>query len=173
MCIVIDANTLSKVFKDSDAQHAEFKPVLDWILDGKGKIVIGGTTLHREIFKEVHWFVRLFRLLRQLDKVVEIDSRVVDAREKLVKAKIEDNDFDDPHIIALVGSSGCKLVCTGDKRSFPFLQNRDLYPKKRSPPAIYQRARNRGLLTDTYIADCCLPCVKLPKAARATLAAKE
>lgn len=169
MCIVIDTNALSKVFKDSDAQHSEFRPVLEWIRDGKGKLVVGGTTFYRELFEDVQWFTKVFRILRQVGKIVEVDSDRVDSQEKWVKTKVKDDDFDDAHIVALIGSSGCRLVCTGDKRSFPFLTNKALYPKRKSPPAIYQKARNRDLLNDGYIADCCLPSLKLAKATKAQL----
>ena len=78
MCIVIDTNTLSKVFKNTDKKHSDFKPVLEWIKEGNGKIIVGGTTFNNELFEEVQWFIKAYRLLRQYNKVVEIDKKKVE-----------------------------------------------------------------------------------------------
>ncbi|MDD2918501.1 hypothetical protein [Rhodoferax sp.] len=169
MCIIIDTNTLSKVFKTTDKKHSEFKPVLDWIKDGNGKIIVGGTTFNNEILVKVQWFVKAYQLLRQCGKVVEIDMRKVDKQEAWLKKQITDDDFDDPHIVALIGISGCKLVCTGDARSFPYIQNKKLYPKGKVPPSIYTKASNKQLLCDSNLAPCCLPKLKLSKTTKQTL----
>lgn len=171
MCIVIDTNTLSKVFKSTDTKHPDFRPVLEWIRDGNGKVIVGGTTFNGELFTKVQWFLKAYRLLRQHGKVVEIDTKKVDKQEMWLKSQTTDKDFDDPHIVALVGISGCKLLCTGDKRSFRFVQNKGLYPKGKSPPAIYTKKRNKGLLCDSNLASCCLPKKRLPNAVKTALTA--
>ena len=169
MCIVIDTNTLSKVFKNTDKKHSDFKPVLEWIKEGNGKIIVGGTTFNNELFEEVQWFIKAYRLLKQYNKVVEIDKKKVDTREKWVKSQIQDKDFDDPHIIALIGISGCKLLCTGDTRAVRFVHDKKLYPKGKLPPSIYTKAKNKDLLCDNNLAPCCKPKVKLTNAVKANL----
>lgn len=163
MCIVIDTNALSKVFKSTDAKHAQYKPILEWIISGRGMLVIGGSTYHNEIFITSNWFTKIFRLLRQSGKVITIDYKKVDAQEKKLKTTLIHKNFDDPHILALLGISRCGIVCTGDDRSFPFIQNKQLYPKGVIPPAIYHRLGNKKLLCDSYISSCCTPPKKLSK----------
>jgi hypothetical protein len=163
MCIVIDTNTLSKVFKASDKKHLEFKPVLDWIVEGNGKIVIGGSKFHDELFTNIGWFRKLFLLLKGLNKVVVVDAHTVDAHQKAIEAKKIHKHFDDPHLVALLAISKCRVICTNDARAIPFIQNRMLYPKRAPLPSIYSQRGNANLLCDKNIAGCCMPKVKLTK----------
>jgi predicted nucleic acid-binding protein len=153
MCIIIDTNTLSKVFKSSDKEHLKFKPVLDWILSGNGKIIVGGTKFDEEIFEKISWFRKLFIILKDLNKVVIIDLKKVDAYQALVEKKRKHRDFDDPHLIALLATSNCRVLCTGDSRAFPFIRDRDLYPKRKTPPAIYSNEKNSNLLCNKILLD--------------------
>ena len=43
MCVIVDTNAFAAVFNANANNHDEFAPVLDWIISGKGKLVIGGT----------------------------------------------------------------------------------------------------------------------------------
>ena len=61
--------------------------MLEWIKEGNGKIIVGGTTFNNELFEEVQWFIKAYRLLRQYNKVVEIDKKKVDMSLKF-KTKI-------------------------------------------------------------------------------------
>jgi len=54
------------------------------------------------------------------------------------KKMVIEPDFDDPHIVALLNVSGCKRVCTNEKRALPFLEFEDLY-RDRIPPVIYTK----------------------------------
>jgi hypothetical protein len=49
MCIIIDTNRFSSIFEEENSDHDEFKPILDWIIFGKGKIVYGGTKYKQEL----------------------------------------------------------------------------------------------------------------------------
>lgn len=40
MCIIIDTNVLANVFDNKSANHSDFKPVKDWIIDGKVKLFL-------------------------------------------------------------------------------------------------------------------------------------
>lgn len=49
MPIIIDINCLGSVFDSRSKKHGDFKPVFDWITNGKGKLVYGGSTFKREL----------------------------------------------------------------------------------------------------------------------------
>lgn len=145
MCIVIDTNTLSMVFSENNVQHDEFKYVKEWILDGKGTLVYGGTRYKNELIKAGR-FLKLIRLLRDSGKAIKICTKAVDDLEKQIAKKTVNTDCDDQHIIALLGASKCPLLCSCDVRSYIFIKNRDLYPKKCPVVKIYSGKRNQRLL---------------------------
>ena len=157
MCIVIDANTFSKVFNVKDSSHSEFEPVLDWIEKGKGKLVFGGSTYINEIG------VRQRRILleyKKQGKVVTLDKSLVDSEEGVVKKLHTHKDFDDPHMVAIFRVSRCLLFCSGDKRANRFIKNQvknvDLYSGKAKPPKIYSNRKfGSPMLCDSNIGKCC------------------
>lgn len=161
MCIIIDTNTWAEVFDATAKEHNEFKPVLDWIAgeNGIGRIVCGGTTYINEIPKK---YRKLLKLYNDQRKAIMIDSEVVDAQEIIIKDMVKNPDFDDPHIVALVRASGCRLVCTNDKRSFDFITGKDVeakqfYSKEFLRPKIYHSSKNTDLLTKKNIPKKYLP----------------
>ncbi len=161
MCIVIDINTLSAVFKGSDAQHSEFSVVRKWILESNGKIVFGGTKYKSELSHLVQ-ILKLINLLSSLNKVVKVNDENVD--EEVIRLNGLENhpDFDDAHILAILNVSECKLLCSKDKRSFQFIKNTKLR-KSGLKPKIYSSVANEDLLCNENISDVCLPCCRLPK----------
>jgi hypothetical protein len=116
MCIVIDINVISCVFNPENSCHNEFKPVENWILKRNGKIVIGGKTYMDEL-KKMEKFLRLFRDLKSIGKVVTLDDEEVDKYEKEIKSKVGDSKFNDPHIIAIIAFSKCRVLCSNDIES--------------------------------------------------------
>jgi hypothetical protein len=146
MCIVIDINTLSMVFNPSNLRHPEFVPVKNWIDTGGGFLVFGGTKYKAELAGTVR-YLRLVRLLYEAGKAIAICDCAVDDIEKAVCQKLNGSKCDDPHIIALLGASRCSLLCSVDSRSFEFIKDRDLYPKKSPRVRIYKSSRNASLLT--------------------------
>ena len=151
MCIVIDACTLAAVFKSSDLA---FDPVRKWILAGKGKMVFGGSTYAAELSK-VGSLLNLVAELSRQRKTVVLKKGVVDSAEKVIKEMEESNDFDDPHIVAIVRESGCRVVCTLDRRSDKFLRNRRFYPNG-TRPSIYRSNSHSHLLCDGNIVGACV-----------------
>jgi hypothetical protein len=149
MCIVIDANSLSCVFNEENSRHAEFRPLLDWIVSGNGKIVYGGTTYEDEL-ENASSFLKLFTELSRLNKVIVVDKRSVDKKEAELRPYATNRDFDDPHIVAIIIISGIHLVCTGDKRAIPFITNRIFYVKRKCPK-VYSSSKCRKLLCDRNI----------------------
>jgi predicted nucleic acid-binding protein len=153
MCIIIDTNVLGAVFNKHNAQHSDFEPVLDWIFNGQGKIVYGGT----KYFSEITKYLKLFQLLKSINKAVYINNILVDEQTENVSDTIVHRDFDDQHLVGLLMASGCRLICTNDTTAIPFIQNRAFF-KSAKEPKIYHTKRNVNLLNPKYIALCCGQC---------------
>ena len=86
MCIVIDANVFSSVFSRSSLDHGEFKPVLKWIIEGRGKIVYGGTKYISEL-RAAPKYLGIFNQLEMAGKVVKLCDSRVDDFQKLIDMK--------------------------------------------------------------------------------------
>lgn len=160
MCIVIDTNCFSCVFSPENAHHKSFKPVLQWIVEGEGKIVYGGSKYRRELQSHTR-VLRLFAHFSRMRKIVEVDAAKVDKWQAAVEKQIDPSKHNDPHLVAIVAISKCRVVCTQDKRSFSLLKEKKCYPKDVERPAIYSSEKNADLLTQKYIADICRPCQPL------------
>lgn len=164
MCIVIDTNTWASVLDTASADHLAFKPVHDWIFGegGKGKIIYGGSTYINETPPK---YRKLLKYFTDMGKAKGVSSDAVDFHETALKQKIQHPDFDDPHIVAIIIVSKCKLICTNEKRAIPFFKDKKgvLYPKRFHKPKIYHAALNRDLLIDKNMAAICLPAIKLNK----------
>lgn len=157
MCIVVDTNAFKKVFNPQNEEHEEFRPVFDWILRGKGKLIMGGARYKEEVLTNMSSNIQLVRELGRLRKICSLEDEKVDAKMDELKTKIRHRNFDDPHVLAMCIVSRCKVVCSEDKRSFEFLTDRKLYPKKQKRPSIYSGKHNADLLTN----DALLPCSRL------------
>lgn len=162
MCLVLDVNTFGAFFDQTNSAHGDFRPVLDWVVEGKGKLVYGGTKYKKEM-AAVRKFLHFFAGLERAGKLVKVCDKEVDNYEADVTGKETDKDFDDPHLIAIIMASGCKIICTNDKRALPYLKKNVLYQGLVKKPKIYQSKKNSSLLGDQYIASICMPCGKLNK----------
>lgn len=147
MCILIDTCAFAAVFKSTDNSHKDFYPVYEWIKDGPGKILYGGTK-YREELKPFLSIVSEFSKAR---KTIHLSDEVVDQEEKVVKQLETDPDFDDPHLVAILRISKAILVCTKEKRAIKFLKKKALYPKKQALPKIYASKKNQKLLNSKNI----------------------
>jgi hypothetical protein len=162
MCIVIDTNTFASVFDRESEKHPDFKPVLDWIIFGNGKAVIGGSK-YREELRRSHKYLRIFIELSKKRKVMSIDDESVDKIQVEIEKKHNDKGFNDPHIPAIIIASGCRLICSGDKVAYQFFKRKNIYPKNIVRPKIYSKASNADLLNDKNIVNACKPVMRLPK----------
>jgi hypothetical protein len=162
MCIIVDTNVFSNVFDSTSKEHIEFKPVKDWIFEGNGMLVFGGSTFEREIF--VPKYRRLIIQLLIAGKAKRISTKDVDEHQIKVAKIIPDEEFDDKHLAALVRTCECKLICTKDTRSIPYLKDLRLYKKRSESPKFYTSKKNRDLLVTANIADCCKPSQKTTNA---------
>lgn len=164
MCIIIDTDSLANVFKTDSQMHPEFKPVLEWILKGKGKVVYGGSKYEKELAKAKN-YLKIFAELTKFRKTAYFEKNVVDKEQNLVEKLKSHKDFDDPHLVAIVRASRCKLICTNERRSNKFLTDKKFYSKCDgvSVPKLYKRHTHNKLLNDKNLANCCLPFNKLTK----------
>lgn len=165
MCIIIDTNTFTKVFKHDNAEHPNFKPVYDWIIRNKGYLVIGGSKYKQELGlikssdgkRRLNALPILSELVRKNIKITNIDDEKVDKYQQSIQHKIKSPDFDDPHIIALAVISKCRLICTSELRALPFFADKSLYPKRFRLPDTYRGIRDKKRLTR----ECLTPCNQL------------
>lgn len=164
MCVIVDANTLSCVFRDDALKKHQFEPVLKWVLEGKGKFIIGGTKYLIELRKVrvASSFLSTLRMWTK-DKVVVLDRGKVDSYQSLVEEKVNDPDFDDPHLPAMVIVSHCMVICSLDARSIDFVTRPSLYPQGVKVPRYYTGTHNVDLLCDKYIDKRYKPLSKLSK----------
>jgi hypothetical protein len=154
MCIVVDPPLFVPIFKSTDAEHAQFAPVMKWITDGRGKLVYGGSLYKLELSR-VRTAIPLLAELQRRGRIVRVPDADVDAAVKQAKEIEPAQDFDDPHLVAIVRVTGCKLICVRDPRSHRFLRSAIFYGSKAARPKLYTRAKNKHLLCDEHICACC------------------
>jgi hypothetical protein len=154
MCIVIDPPVFISLFKTDDKEHEKFKPVLDWVINGPGKFVTGGSKYKEELGK-ISSILSILAELKKKGKMVSVDDLKVNSDVEQIKALEPSKDFDDPHLVALIRLTSCKLVCTRDFRSFRYLRSSKLYASLSLRPKIYTRKQNSTLLCPKNIARCC------------------
>lgn len=152
MAIIVDTNCFARAFNRRCKEHAEFAPVLNWIVSGNGFLVYGGSKYLGELKKSCV-YMKFFRLLKDLNKAFEFDRDLIDKLTDEYEKKYGNKDFDDPHLPAIVTVSKCKLICSDDKRSIPYVTASYLYPYKFPPPSYYTGKKDRHLLVDRNIDD--------------------
>lgn len=169
MCVIIDTNVLTSVFLPTSQDHKEYEPVYNWIFDGKGKIVWGGSKYFEELNKHGRYYVKLFTLLQNWRKANQIPADKVDKIEAELKLNFSDNKINDHHLASIVINSKCRIICTNDKESYSFLKNPLVYPSNVSKPKIYRSKRNAKLINDRHIVEFCNPSERLSKDDQANL----
>lgn len=151
MCIVVDICVLHRVF--SEADDVDYGPVKKWLVSGRGRMVFGGKKYSDEL-KAAKKYLAVVLELKKAGKIVMLDGDVVDREEQRVRAVEPDLDFDDPHIIAIVEASRCRIVCTADARSDRFLRDRKFYVNA-ARPSIYRSSGHAHMLRDSNIVGVC------------------
>lgn len=150
MSIIVDTNCFACLFCRSNKEHKNFAPVLEWIVSGRGFLVFGGTKYKDEL-KKSYRFLRFVGKLKSVGKVVTFDDKLIDDLQVKYEQKIVHPDFDDPHLPAIVLVSRCRLICSRDKRSAPFVTSTDLYPTRFHIPKYYTGLKDVKLLVDSNI----------------------
>ena len=156
MCIVVDVNRLPSVLNPAVIDHYEFRPVLEWVNKRGARIIYGGGKYKTELSKMPHYFAILAEMKRGR-RAQEVDEASVDSIQEEISRRTHHGNFNDQAIAAIVIVSRCRLVCSNDVQSFPFLKSRALYPGV-SAPSIYTGRRNIPLLYHRHIAGKCGPC---------------
>lgn len=150
MCIVIDTNALASVFNKSCDSFHEFFPVWNWIINGNGFVVFGGSHYRKELSK-AYRYLRLLRELKNIRKAIEVKQDLVDEKETELLGISSLKTFNDQHIIAIFCISKCRLFCSDDKRADKYIKNKSYYPKGHKRPKIYRSLKNKSLINDKYI----------------------
>ena len=154
MCLVIDANTFASIFDPKSQEHSRFVPVLNWVTVGKGRIVYGGTKYKREL-KKLGRYLHIISQLSIQGRVIVLPSLPIDRYAAKLKARIPSPKFDDEHLVAIVAQSNCRVVCSDDKRAYPYLRRQTLYPKNVKRPKIYSSASHVKLCCDEHLTKIC------------------
>jgi len=153
MCVVIDANVIGKVFDRRNAEHARFRPIATWVTTGNGSVIYGGTKYMKELGEGK--FLALFTELSKVRRAIMVSAMAVDDRARVLKELVPDKDFDDEHIVAIIGVSRCCLVCTDDVRALPYLKRKDLYPDGVKIPHIYRSLADKRHCCNRLIVEIC------------------
>ena len=150
--IVIDINSLSSIFDPNNSDYEEFYYVLDWVLRQKNACFIYGGTKYKNELRKMINYLKIMSEFKKIGKCVEINSLLIDNDELRLKNICSDTEFDDEHIVAILNISGCKLVCTHDKKAMPYIKRKDFYFDKKSRK-IYSSSKNRNLLGNIHISE--------------------
>ena len=147
MCFVLDACSFHRFFNPLSNDFYDFEPLHDWLYKKNGtKLVYGGTTYIKEI-EHLKKYRGYLVELSKISKFVQIEKKLVDEESDKIRAAVNNSDFDDPHIIALLAVSGCLLFASHDTRADKFVKRRDLYPKNTHKRSIYRKRQHSDLLT--------------------------
>lgn len=144
MTIVVDMNCLACVFSTEQADP-EFSPVREFILEGVGQLIFGGSKYMEEL-KRAPRYTKLFNRLRDAGRAIRIRDQAVDVSCEKIERNLRKTDCDDTHIIALLATSNCGLLCSKDRRSFEFIKDTAHYHRDHVGVKIYSGKRNVGLL---------------------------
>jgi hypothetical protein len=135
--MLIDANLITVVFNRNNERHTMYKPVLEWFVMGKARIVIGGGRYYRtEIKERLASYVPILTELSRLNKTHWFPGEAVDELTIHIKRLETRSDFDDPHIVALLCISKAKIFCSEDERAFQFVKDKKFYPRGQETPKI-------------------------------------
>lgn len=146
VCIVIDTDVLGCVFDPANTRHSNYIPVTDWITKGEGFLVLGGTEYLRQL-RDAPRYYKVMVELKKMGRVMRIRDVLVDEQCKQVWLLLGSNTrCDDAHLIAIIRASGCRLICSNDKRADTYLKNKRYYLRRQKPPSIYRNSDHRHLL---------------------------
>jgi rRNA-processing protein FCF1 len=157
MCIIIDTNSFASVFNRKSSDHDQFQPIKNWIYNGSGGLVYGGTKYLTEL-EQSEKYLKIFVELGNIRKATILNKEKVDRMEVDIKEKNANPDFNDTHIVAIVIISGCRIVCTKDSSSDIFLKDKRFYPKNFKVPKIYRGKKNVHLISNNSIKNNCAIC---------------
>ena len=141
------------VFERRNQEHHKFVPVLNWVTNGRGRMIYGGTKYNAELGKMIRILGIVVELARK-GRTIRLPNRTVDPIAADLRKRFPDPNFDDEHIVALVMASRCCVVCTNDHCAMAYLRRADVIPSR---PKIFSGHRShRRLCCDKHIVGVCL-----------------
>jgi len=148
MCVLIDANVWSAVFDEKNEKHHKYSDLLFWLNSNKeAMIVYGGKTYKKELLSNGQKRLQLLDRFNKSGKVRKLNDAEVDEEEQRIseiyvrkgrnpKAK---KDFDDKHLLAIMMVGKTRLLCSEDKDSKHYLNDKEFYPEKKTASIKYYR----------------------------------
>ena len=112
MCAIVDTNVSGQVFGPPNVQTPAGRFFLDWLEDGRGKLVIGGE-LRREL-EGYSQFRAWMRTASRRGNARVIDDALVEADTQSLQAQ-QVGLSNDKHVLALARVSGARLLFTNDR----------------------------------------------------------
>lgn len=145
MCAIVDANAAHEVFGSNQKSATEAgQGFFQWLSRGKGKLVVGGEKLEKEL-DQVPQF-RVWAIQAKLSgRLINTDKDSVDQEAK----KIKENgglQSDDSHIIALAQVSGARLLFSNDRKLHEDFGNPEIINNPRGK--IYSTLENKSFTGD-------------------------
>lgn len=135
MCIVIDANAAHRLNTSDKAGAA----VLQWLLRGKGKLVVSNDLLKELSRTPVS---SILVTLSQAGRLVRANEMLCQQTRKHLEERVEMKS-NDHHVVSLVITSACELVFTEDRALHRDLKNRSIIGHHCS---VYKTASHKHLL---------------------------
>jgi predicted nucleic acid-binding protein len=164
MGLIIDTNAVAMVFNSENSRHKEFKPVLDCLINRKtkSKLVYGGNKYLEEVnnFKA---HLKLLVLLNQLGKTIKLDDTKVNNKQDEIEKElikkgfdpINDDKYNDCHILAMAILSKTKVIVSNDMKSKPLICDKKYYSRSKHIPVFYTSLRNNRILKNPiYFSNC-------------------
>lgn len=143
--VVVDADSLSKVFDKGNKEHKEYEPLHKSIIEQKRSLVVYGGTKYADELKRARKFLRLFAELGKIGSASMLDAQAVDDEQQRIIGLANDPRFNDHHIIAIVVVGRCNIICSSDIKSHGHYKNSQYYPKH-VRPKIYNGLASSGIL---------------------------
>jgi len=143
--VIVDTNTWGPVFDCGSDQHPEFAAVRSYILATKASMAWGGSYYVEEL-RKASKYLGIHLELTKGGRAIRFKDDAVDAATHEAEAKCQHRDFDDAHLIGLQIVSKAAVIVSHDKRAYPFLKRKCLYPKHHTRPKIYCKRQHSKLL---------------------------
>jgi PIN domain len=139
LCVIIDTNLASTIFANSP--HPDFLPVLEWLENRGGCLVVGGQ-LAAELDR-LETARRYVLALLRAGKARKIPDEDVELHER----EIEETGLcrsNDLHVLGLACASGARTLCTQDRELQRDFRNPRIVSNPRG--SIYLRPAHARLL---------------------------
>ena len=127
MCAIVDNDVRDQVF-GSNSQSPAGRFFLDWLSDGRGRLVVGGQLL-REL-NDSGDFKRWLQTALRRNSALAFDDDQVDAETEAIRAR-QICRSNDKHVLALARVSGARLLFTNDRALQDDFRNRRIIPNPR------------------------------------------